>query len=75
MSNELDYLGSGDASQPEHIIPDTTSQQPMQFSGHTDLHDETGGEKSDPQGRLFGTHIREAVGIVKDWVSGKDHSE
>ncbi len=29
----------------------------------------------DPQERLFGTHIREAIEIIKDWSSEKDRSK
>ena len=73
-SNDAEYQWAGDASQPEHFTENMTSQQQMQFPGHTDMHDEVAkGNKSDSRERLFGTHIRESVEIIKDWMSERDH--
>ena len=74
MPNQSEYLGAGNASQPE-IFRNSTSQQVMQFSGSTDLRDETEENESDPEGKLFGTHINEAVEVAKDWISAKNRSE
>ena len=70
MYNKMNNLGAGDAFQPEDMS-NPTSQQLMQFPGCTDLHDEV---EEEEQGRPFGTHVSEAVEIIKDWVSEKDRS-
>jgi hypothetical protein len=70
MYNKRNNLGAGDAFQPEDIS-NPTSQQLMQFPGCTDLHDEV---EKEEQERPFGTHVREAVEIVKDWASEKNRS-